>query len=254
MNTNWNSTLYDEHHHFVSDYGQSLVTLLQSQKGEQILDLGCGTGDLTQKIAETGAIVKGVDHSPSMIQKAVSKYPNLTFEVGHACQLEDVSKYDAIFSNAVFHWIQEQDSLTSSIAKAMKTNGRLVVEFGGKGNVEKLREVLSEALEYFELLEQKNKLPDWYFPSVSEYTTVLEAHQLTVTFAKLYHRVTPLIGEDGLRNWYKMFTPAVFDSLDLEQQEFVFSYIEKKLKNSLYDTVLNVWNIDYVRLLVIAFK
>ena len=66
----WNSSLYDQKHAFVFEYGKSLLSLLDPQPGESILDLGCGTGHLTKAIAESGAHVVGLDSSPSMIEVA----------------------------------------------------------------------------------------------------------------------------------------------------------------------------------------
>ena len=57
----WNASLYDQKHAFVFEYGKSLLSLLDPQPGESILDLGCGTGHLTKAIAESGAHVVGLD-------------------------------------------------------------------------------------------------------------------------------------------------------------------------------------------------
>jgi len=53
----WNSALYEKNHAFVWQCGEALLELLDPKAGEQILDLGCGTGQLTEKIAQSGAFV-----------------------------------------------------------------------------------------------------------------------------------------------------------------------------------------------------
>ena len=77
----WDSTLYDTKHSFVSKYGEDVVHLLSPQKGEKVLDVGCGTGDLTAMIAASGAIVKGIDLSEEMIGQAIEKFPEISFQV-----------------------------------------------------------------------------------------------------------------------------------------------------------------------------
>lgn len=77
----WNANLYDSKHAFVFKYGEDLVKLLNPQEGERILDLGCGTGYLTNLIATSGAEVIGIDNSESMIAKAKSSYPGIDFRV-----------------------------------------------------------------------------------------------------------------------------------------------------------------------------
>jgi trans-aconitate methyltransferase len=82
MPTNaWNASFYDQKHSFVSEYGKSLIPLLEPQTGESILDIGCGTGHLTKAIAESGAHVVGIDSSSGMIETARTTYPDLEFPV-----------------------------------------------------------------------------------------------------------------------------------------------------------------------------
>jgi ubiquinone/menaquinone biosynthesis C-methylase UbiE len=66
----WNADLYDDKHGFVSQFGTSVLELLEAKPGEAILDIGCGTGDLTKQIQELGAHVTGNDYSPEMIAQA----------------------------------------------------------------------------------------------------------------------------------------------------------------------------------------
>src|SRR5215472_6372145 len=134
----WNSALYDEKHSFVWKLAAGVLELLEPKPGERILDLGCGTGHLTEKIAEAGARVVGVDRSPEMIRQAEEKYPALRFEVMDARELTLDGPFDAVFSNATLHWIKEPERVISGIAKILKPGGRFVAEFGGKGNVQEL--------------------------------------------------------------------------------------------------------------------
>ncbi|MHB1921616.1 MAG: class I SAM-dependent methyltransferase [Chitinophagaceae bacterium] len=76
----WNSLLYDDKHSFVFKNGVDLVTLLDPKPGQNILDLGCGTGYLSEIIRKSGANVFGVDASAEMIQQATKRYPEVHFE------------------------------------------------------------------------------------------------------------------------------------------------------------------------------
>jgi ubiquinone/menaquinone biosynthesis C-methylase UbiE len=92
MNDLWNAQLYNRQHQFVSELGQSALQLLNPTKDEHILDLGCGTGDLTAKIAQHAHVI-GIDQSKNMIELAKENYPTLSFMVADACHLPFENKY-----------------------------------------------------------------------------------------------------------------------------------------------------------------
>jgi len=119
----WNSALYDERHSFVWKLAEWGLGLLKAKPVERILDLGCGTGHLTAKIAEAGAQVVGVDRSPEMIRQALEKYPALRFEVMDARELSLGGEFDAVFSNATLHWIKEPERAIAGISKLLRTGG-----------------------------------------------------------------------------------------------------------------------------------
>jgi trans-aconitate methyltransferase len=136
MKNDWNAQLYDSKLRFVSEFGKDVVALLHPKAGEKILDLGCGTGDLSFEISKLGASVVGMDLSHSMIQEALAKYPNLQFKVENGEEFRTEEKFDAVFSNAALHWMKRAANVIESVWIALKPGGRFVAEFGGKGNVE----------------------------------------------------------------------------------------------------------------------
>ncbi len=248
----WNTTLYDNQHSFVWQYGASVVELLAPQPGERILDLGCGTGHLTAKIAATGAIATGIDSDPSMIATAQQTYPNLTFAIADARNFHSAAPVDAIFSNATLHWVKEPDAVIRCIAAALKPGGRFVAEFGGKGNIGAIATALFTTLKDFGYVDCESWNP-WYFPSISDYTTRLEQQGLEVTYAVLFDRPTPLeAGEAGLRHWLQMFANGILAQVDAEMQQRVIQVVEAQLQPVLYDNGL--WKADYRRLRVVARK
>lgn len=103
----WQAGLYDEKLRYVAEYGKGVVELLSPKPGERILDLGCGTGDLTHEISKSGAEVLGMDLAEPMIHQARNKYPHLSFKVGNAEHFELESPVDAVFSNAALHWMKD---------------------------------------------------------------------------------------------------------------------------------------------------
>ena len=140
----WNAALYDDKHSFVWKLAAGVLELLEPKPGERILDLGCGTGHLTAKIAEAGSCVVGVDRSPEMIDQARGRYPALRFEVMDARELSFNEAFDAVFSNATLHWIHEPELVIRGIAKLLGLGGRFVAELGGKGNTGELIKALEE--------------------------------------------------------------------------------------------------------------
>jgi trans-aconitate methyltransferase len=248
----WNANLYDAKHAFVWKYGADLVPLLAPQSGERILDLGCGTGHLTAQIAESGARLVGVDRSPEMVNAARKAYPNLQFEVADARDLLFHDEFDAVFSNATLHWIREPEVVIRSVRNALRPGGRFVAEFGGKGNIRKMQSAFDQALSELNASE-KTKINPWYYPSVSEYSTLLEKNGLEVRFITLFDRPTPLAdGESGLRNWITMFGSDYYAKLAPESRESFLRRIEELLRPELFRD--GQWWGDYRRLRLAAVK
>src|SRR5262245_57670004 len=100
----WDAALYDQKNAFVWKHGAGVIELLAPQAGERILDLGCGTGHLTNQIASAGTTVVGIDKSTTMIEEARRLYPELRFEEADAVSFSFDEPFDAVFSNAAIHW------------------------------------------------------------------------------------------------------------------------------------------------------
>ncbi|EKV01360.1 trans-aconitate methyltransferase [Leptolyngbya sp. PCC 7375] len=242
----WDTDRYQNQHSFVWEYGAALIDLLSPQSGQHILDLGCGTGELTHALAETGAVVSGIDSDAAMVAKAQQQYPQLSFAIADARNFVVAQPVDGIFSNAALHWVKPPEQAVQAMANALKPGGKLVVEFGGKGNVQAIVGAV-------ETVRQQKKLCPWYFPSIGEYAHLLESHGLDVTFAALIDRPTPLNdGAQGLANWLKMFGSNLFIGLNETAIESVIQEVESLLRSQMYDG--NQWIADYRRLRLVAVK
>lgn len=247
----WNAGLYQQSYGFVWQFGKELIGMLAPQPGECILDVGCGTGQLTAEIAQSGAEVIGIDLAPAMIEKARTNSPNIVFRVEDVRTMLYDSEFDAIFSNAALHWVQPAEDAVAAMARALKPGGRFVAEFGGRGNV---AEVLRAAEEAWKAVAAGPPPPrPWYYPRVGEYAAMLEHHGLEVTFALLFDRPTPLEGDtQGLAHWFEMFGGTWTGALPPGRRaDFVNEAARLASEKLLRD---GIWTVDYRRLRIMARK
>jgi trans-aconitate methyltransferase len=248
----WDAELYDAKHAFVWEKAKSLVELLAPKLGERILDLGCGTGALTAEIAACGVETIGVDLSADMIDEARKKFPALRFEVMDARDLAFLGEFDAVFSNAVLHWIREPEQVIVGVEKALRPCGRFVAEFGGKRNIQRLVDGMERACKSMGI-SQSVTAANWYYPSIAEYASLLEMHGLEVRHAALFARPTKLEeGERGLDNWIHMFASAFSDSVGPQRLEVWIREVERQTRQELWKG--EYWELDYRRLRIAAWK
>jgi trans-aconitate methyltransferase len=243
----WDAARYQDQHSFVWRYGASLLELLRPEPGERILDLGCGTGQLTSEIARSGAQVTGLDNSADMLAEARKNYPELPFVLGDAAAFDIPGPFDAVFSNAALHWVKDADGAAQSIARALGPGGRFVAEFGGKGNIASVQAALRAVLG-----PGADQQSPWYYPSIGEYTSILERHGLEVRNASLFHRPTPLAGENGMDHWLRMFTGSYLRQFSSQQVDDIVRQLVDHLRPVLYRD--GVWTVDYRRLRVVAIR
>ena len=255
-NTNpvWNVALYEASHSYVWKFGEDLLTVLNPQPGERIVDLGCGSGQLTERIAAAGAIVTGIDYSPDMIAQArinypAARYPNLDFRLAEATTFSVDSAADAVFSNAALHWVKDQNAAIAAIGRALRPGGRFVAELGGKGNIGTIMESLGAILGGAEAAEEKSP---WHFPSISQYATLLEGNGFTLVSAVLFDRPTPVEGAAGMEDWLEMFGGVFFAEMAAPEKDQRRKAVAEHLKPKLYQD--SKWVLDYRRLRVVARK
>ena len=246
----WDPELYQSAHAFVWQRAADLVDLLDPKPGERVLDLGSGTGQLAAVIAQRGAQVLGIDRSPEMIEQARRNAPGLRFEVDDATTFTVDAPFDAVFSNATLHWVKPPEAAVARVWAALRPGGRFVAEFGGRRNVERIAAAVRHALAEVAGV-QFDRVNPWYFPSVAEYATVLEAQGFEVTFMALFERPTPMeAGGEGLRNWVRMFGASLLPHVDSTRHDAFLAAVEDHARPTLFRD--GTWTADYVRLRVAA--
>ena len=248
MPAGWNAQLYEDRHSFVWKYGEDLLALLDPKPGERILDVGCGTGQLTSRIVEAGADVVGLDQSAEMLERARENCPSARIILGNAASFHEEAEFDAVFSNAVLHWVHDASGAARSIAAALKPGGRFVAEFGGKGNCRALLEGISQVAGR----NGWHAVNPWYFPSIAEYSAILESAGLEPREAFLIDRFTALEGDDGLRQWVRMFGQKILSEIPAGSHDEFFRQLEEAVQPVLYRD--GRWWMDYRRLRVKARK
>lgn len=241
----WTSDTYRENAAYVPALGAAVFELLNPQPGERILDLGCGEGSLTEKIAAAGAEVVGVDASPDMIAAAAAR--GLDARLLDAEQLEFDREFDAVFSNAVLHWVRDHDAMLAGVHRALKPGGRFVAEFGGHGNIAAIQTAIRAVL----------STRGWdtnirrYYATDAEYSARLLKHGFVVTQIALIPRPTPL--PTGIRGWLETFERATIDRIPEAGRESFLQDVEDLLRPEICDRE-GRWTAHYVRLRYSARK
>lgn len=243
----WDADLYDQEQKFVSEFGRNLLDLVDASPGERIWDLGCGTGTLAAALAKSGATVIGTDVSPNMIAQSKKNYPGIEFRVEDAVTATFKQPFDKVFSNAVFHWIPEQIPLLTRIRESLKPGGKLVCEMGARGNIQSLEDALASAM------ARRNQVYEtiFYFPSLTEYVSVLATCGFDTSFIREYDRPTPFQpGKKGLSDWIRQFYHKPLSLFGKEEAESIISEMETELRPILWKH--DRWIGDYRRLLFVA--
>jgi trans-aconitate methyltransferase len=243
----WDPASYARNARFVSDLGSPVLEMLAPRPGERVLDLGCGDGVLTKKLADMGCEVVAVDSSVPQIEAARKLGLN-----AHAISAEELlfnEEFDAVFSNAVLHWIKRADLMIAGVYRSLKPGGRFVAECGGYGCVHKIRTALVQALDR-RGLDGEGRVP-WHFPTPGDFATRLERAGFRVDSIALIPRPTPLPGD--IVGWLETFALNFFQGFSGEARKEYLQEVRMVLEPQLRDAD-GTWVADYVRLRFAATK
>ena len=243
----WDPERYARNARFVADLGAPTVELLAPRAGERILDLGCGDGVLTAKLASMGCHVVGVDSSAPQIDAA--RKLDLDARVMNGEGLDFDSEFDAVFSNAALHWMRNPAKVVAGVERALKPHGRFVSEFGGHGCVAKIKKALVAALDRRGI--NGDAASPWFFPTVEEYSRHLTNGGFVINYIALIPRPTPLPGD--ITGWLETFAESFTSTLLPDQRSSYIAEVQEALRPELCDAE-GKWTADYIRLRFAANK
>ncbi|MFI4948860.1 MAG: class I SAM-dependent methyltransferase [Alphaproteobacteria bacterium] len=238
---NWRADRYATTANFVPALGAAVLELLAPQKGERILDLGCGDGVLSGRIAAAGAEVVAVDAAPDMVAAARAKGLDARVMPGQDLNFE--REFDAVFSNAALHWMQPPEAVLAGVRRALKPGGRFVAEMGGHNNTAAVMVAIAAALARRGFDAQQ--LSPWYFPSAAAYQKHLEGAGFRVTEIGIFPR--PTVVGSGIEAWFDNFTDDLFAPLPEAERAAARAEAIGLLRPVMVDET-GTWIADYVRL------
>lgn len=138
----WDARTYDRVSDPMARWGTAMLDRLPLTGDERVLDAGCGSGRVTERLAERlprGTVI-ALDGSPSMVEAARERLARFGDRIAYV--VADLGRplpidppVDAVFSNATFHWVADHDALFANLAAVTRPGGWLVAQCGGAGNI-----------------------------------------------------------------------------------------------------------------------
>jgi SAM-dependent methyltransferase len=237
----WNAEAYEKNARFVSDLAMPVVELLDPKPGERILDLGCGDGVLTAKLRTMGCEMLGIDPSPDLVRAARKSGVNVALQ--GAEDIEFVDEFDAVFSNAVLHWIKDADLVIRNVYRALRGGGRFVAECGGHECVQTIQSALATELE--KRGYDGWAANPWYFPTTEDYGGRLAKVGFELRSIEIIPRPTRLPGD--ITGFLETFGGSFSAVLPVAERARYIDDVRDRLRPALCDEGGH-WTADYTRL------
>jgi trans-aconitate 2-methyltransferase len=235
----WNPDLY---HKFQSERSApfyDLLALVEVRANLKVIDLGCGTGELTRQLADKlpNSRVTGLDNSPQMLEKAASfANPSLVFQLGDQSTL--TGEWDLIFSNAALHWSENHAELIPLLFNKLKPGGQIAVQVPSNHNHishQIYRETAEEDMFKFILQGFQRYSPVLTIENYSRILFDCGAEHINV-FEKVYAHV--LENSDAVVDWISgTALVPYFERLGNYKEEFLKA-IREKMRAAMPDSLV----------------
>jgi trans-aconitate 2-methyltransferase len=258
----WDAADYEQHSLAQQGWARELIGKLDLQGHETVLDLGCGDGKVTSEIAARlpeGCVV-GIDNSQVMISLAQSRYPpaahpNLSFVLGDVRYLPFRDGFNAIFSNAVLHWVRDHRPVLRGIFDGARRGARAILQMGGTGNAEGILAVLEEMLraEEWRAYFRDFAMP-YGFYGPDEYSVWLDEAGLMPRRAELIEKDMTYADRAGLEGWIRTTWLPYTQRVPADRRdEFITGLVDRYLEREPPDE-RGVIHVRMVRLEIEAVK
>lgn len=243
----WKAKDYVLNANYVSALAQEVIRDLAPQKSEDILDIGCGDGELAAVVQSHGARVVGIDSSTNLVAAAQDRGVDARVEDAQNIKFE--CAFDAAFSNAALHWMPQQQNLINRVFVALKPGGRFVVEMGGAGNIDLICQAMSAVLAERDIdFAMRNP---WTFPTADEQRNRLQKTGFRVTKCRLRKRPTTL--PTDIIGWLNTFGSKILSDFSTSDRNSIMIRMAEQLRPQICSAD-GTWTADYVRLNFVAIK
>ncbi|MGZ7168971.1 MAG: class I SAM-dependent methyltransferase [Halobacteriota archaeon] len=240
----WNAADYEQHSSSQQRWAQEVIAQLTLNGDERILDIGCGDGKVTARLAACvpRGCVLGIDSSEEMIAFAQAKFPptripNLSFTLGDAAALDFDHDFDLVVSFSCLHWVHDQAAVLTGIRKSLMRSGRVVLQFGGKGNAASVRDATADVVAcprwrpYFENFHYA-----WTFCDPQEYRALLHNARFTPQRVELVPKDMVQKGVEELKGWFRTtWLPYVERVPEALRDEFVADIVQRYVEQNPLD-------------------
>jgi trans-aconitate methyltransferase len=254
VTTSWDAALYAENTAHHRRHDDDFLGALTLPAAARVLDVGCGVGDFTARLATLGPGVEvlGVDADPGMVAVAARHAtPAVRFAVCRAQELDRVvpaGSVDAVFSVAALHWVPAADhpGMLAQVRRVLRPGGLFRAQFGGSGQIAAVQAILDE-----EAARLGGGPAGWFFPAPADYRPLLEGAGLTVSdggWVRLLRQVRRFPTGPDLLGWLRSQTfPAYEPTLPAGAVEAFRQRCERRATGELRRGD-GTYDLDFVRL------
>jgi trans-aconitate methyltransferase len=257
-NDKWDAEDYARSSSAQENWANELIEKLSLKGNENILDIGCGDGRITYKLAQAikfGSVV-GIDQSESMVSLAKSNFAvdNLRFIQMNATEMSFDSKFDIAFSNAALHWIRDHEAVLKCLKANLSKNAKILFQMGGFGNAEELLEVVAQVTGS---KDWKRYFFDFSFPytfcNVTDYDSWLPAYGYKPVRIELIPKDMIHDNSDGLKGWLRTTWFPYTDQLPVSERDIFLDDLVDKYTSQYPVDVEGKTHVKMVRLEVEAY-